>query len=81
MSAYPAMQAMVTPLRHKRTVYVSIQHDPGQSYSRAVIPKAKKEFKRWVSENIVFGELELVETRFANVSVLGRCISVFTFTY
>jgi hypothetical protein len=81
MSAFPAMQAFVTPVRHNRTVYVSIQHDPGQSYSRAVTPRAKKEFKAWVSENIMFGELELVKSSFASVSVLGRCISVFTFTY
>lgn len=81
MSNFPAMEAVVTPIRYKRTVYVSVIHDPGQSYSRAVTPRAKKEFKRWVSANIMFGDLVLVSSRHSTVSTLERCVSVFTFTY
>jgi prophage tail gpP-like protein len=84
MKKIPVMTATVNADTAHRTVTVVVEHADWQSFSRAVEPRAKKEFKRWVSENIVFGDL--LHTRSAlgwhDVrDVPGRCFSFMTFTY
>lgn len=54
---YPEMKTYVhADIRH-RLITVVVEHDPGQSFSRAVIPKGRKAFRRWISEKVMFGKL------------------------
>lgn len=52
---FPAMVTVVEADTTARTVTVEVTHDPAQSYTRAILPRANKDFKRWISENIMFG--------------------------
>lgn len=67
-----------------RTVTVIVEHADWQSFSRAILPRANKEFKRWIREHIVFGELVRTNVSLAWHDVLGakgRCITTATYTY
>lgn len=80
----PTMTATVNADTAHRTVTVVVEHADWQSFSRAVQPRATKEFYRWVSENIMFGDL--LHTRSSlgwhDVrDVSGRCLSFMTYTY
>lgn len=86
MAKTPAMIATVNADKKNRRVQVVIEHDHGQSFSRAVEPRGKKEFKKWLSENIVFG----LPVYKGQGTILGgpyirdskeRCLSVLCFTY
>lgn len=86
MSKLPAMTASINADTKNRRVQVVIEHDHAQSFARAVEPRGKKEFKRWLSENIVFGA-PVYEHK---TTILGgpyvrdskdRCVSVLSFRY
>lgn len=84
MSKTPAMIATVNANTARREIAVVVEHADFQSFSRAVLPKARKEFKRWVSENIMFGSLAETGANLGGPDVLGqprRCFSVVYFTY
>lgn len=81
MSKYPAMSVHVTPDRTRHIVWVSVFHDPNQNHTRAVDPRAKKEFKDWVSKNIMFGEMMLESVTYGQAIVLDRVVSRYKFTY
>lgn len=53
---YPEMKTHVHADIKHRIVTIVVEHDPGQSFSRAVIPKARKEYRRWLSTKIMFGK-------------------------
>jgi len=84
--ALPAMKSWTIENTKAREVQIVIEHDHGQSFSRAVKPRALKEFKKWTYEHIVFGDPMLMSAG----TILGgqyirdskeRCLSVFRFTY
>lgn len=80
----PTMTATVNADKAHRTVTVVVEHADWQSFSRAVQPRATKEFKRWVSEHVMFGDLLHTRSVFGwhdvrNTS--GRCLSFLTYTY
>lgn len=78
----PAMTATVQADTKARTVAVTVEHGIAQSYSRAVIPKAKKVFKRWASENIMFGDLRLVSCDWDSLPTVDkRAFSIIHFSY
>jgi hypothetical protein len=81
---YPEMTTHVHADISHRLITVIVEHDHGQSFSRAVIPKGRKAFRRWVSEHIMFGKLT------EHHHILGgqympndktRCISLIRFGY
>lgn len=74
----------VTEDTKNRLVTVTVEHDDWQSFSRAVIPRADKEVKRWVMENNVPHGLFRASTSLAHHTVRDdstRCISVFRYGY
>jgi len=78
------MTATVNADTAHRTVKVVVEHADWQSFSRAVQPRAKKEFKRWIYENVMFGDLMHTRSSLGWHDVRdtpGRCLSVMTFTY
>lgn len=78
------METTVTDDQKNRTVLVTVEHSSSQSFSRAVVPRAKKEFKAWVYEHVMFGQLRLVSDSLAWHTLRDqpeRCISHFVFTY
>lgn len=76
------METTVTADTANRRVIVTVEHEDWQSFSRAVIPRARKEFKGWVREHIMFGDLQEVGTSLGYHSTReGRCISFMTYTY
>ena len=84
MAKTPVMIATVNADTAHRTVTVVVEHADWQSFSRAVQPRAKKEFKRWVSEHVMFGDLLHTRSSLAWHDVRdvpGRCLSFMTFTY
>lgn len=84
MSKLPPMAATLNVNPTRREVAVVVEHDNWQSFSRAVLPKARREFKGWVSENIVFGSLAEVGSNLGGGQLRDqplRCVSVVYFTY
>lgn len=76
------LEATVNANKDRREVTVVVEHEDWQSYSRSVQPKAKKEFKRWISENIMFGSLAITDALYLDTTTHeGRSLSVFFFTY
>lgn len=78
------MEATINEDKKHRCITVVVEHENWQSFSRAVIPRAKKEFRRWVSENIMFGDLAHVASSLGGEYIRDsktRCISTLTFTY
>lgn len=53
--AFQKMVATVEKHPQNRAVRVMVEHDPYQSYSRAVKPRAFKELKEWAYENFISG--------------------------
>ncbi len=53
---YPEMQAFAHADVKHRVVTIVVEHDPGQSFRRAVIPKARKAYRRWLLDHIMFGK-------------------------
>lgn len=81
---HPRMETTVTDDQKNRTVLVTVEHSSWQSFSRAVEPRARKEFKRWVYEHVMFGELRQRSASLAWHTLRNqpeRCISHFVFTY
>lgn len=78
------MTATVNADTKRREIAVVVEHDHGQSFSRAVMPRARKEFKRWVSENIMFGDLAQTGADLGGAYIRDskvRCTSIIHFTY
>lgn len=76
------MVATVNADTAHRTVTVVVEHADWQSFSRAVLPRATKEFKAWVRDHIMFGDLRRHDASLAwNTTRDGRCISWVKFTY
>lgn len=78
------MVATVNADQANRTVSVVVEHEVWQSFSRAVAPRARKAFKRWIYESIMFGEPREIKASLAEWPVRdedGRWISVFHFEY
>jgi hypothetical protein len=78
------MVATVHADKKRREVAVVVEHGDWQSFSRAVLPRARKEFKQWVRENIVFGSLAQTAANLGGGALLTdprRCVSVVYFTY
>lgn len=83
-SRFPTMTATVNADTVHRTVSVVVEHADAQSFSRAVEPRAKEEFRRWIREHVVFAHMAYVAASLAWHDVRdtsGRCLSVMTFTY
>ena len=79
---YPVMTTHTHEDMRHRTIIIVVEHDPGQSFSRAVLPKARKAFRRWVAEHIVFGKLvEHGATLGYHDTPDGRTLSVVRFGY
>jgi hypothetical protein len=84
MSKIPTMVATVHANEQRREVAVVVEHEDWQSFSRAVEPRARKEFKRWAYEHVMFGQLAQVGASLGWHTVREqprRCISVIRFTY
>lgn len=82
MSKQQPMVVTVNEDKKNRKVAVVVEHADWQSFSRAVGPRARKEFKRWVSEHIVFGHLAETGQSLGWFTTLeGRCISIFHYSY
>lgn len=67
-----------------RTITVVVEHTVWQSFTRAVMPRARKEFRRWISENVVFADMRQTLADLGAEYVREdstRCISTVTFTY
>lgn len=78
----PRMEATVHADKSNRVVLVVVEHADYQSFTRSVVPKAKRVMKQWVSENIVFGLPYLSDGSLAwHTTPDGRCLSHFVFTY
>ena len=79
---YPEMTTHAHADIKHRVVTIVVEHDPAQSFSRAVIPKARKAFRRWVSTKIVFGHLqEYSHTLGGHDTPDGRTLTVCRFGY
>lgn len=84
MSKTPAIEATINADTKNRQIAVVVEHEDWQSFSRAVLPRARKEFKRWVSEHVMFGSLAEVSADLGGPAVRDnprRCFSVVRFTY
>lgn len=84
MAKIPAIEATVNADTAHRTVTVVVEHEIWQSFSRAVLPRGRKEFKRWVSEHIMFGDLREEAADLGGKYLRGtttRCLSTVTYTY
>jgi hypothetical protein len=84
MKNFPTMTATVHADTAHRTVTVVVEHAGAQRFSRAVLPRANKEFKRWISAHVMFGELRRVATSLAWHDVkdtTDRYLTTATFTY
>lgn len=76
------MKATVDADTKTRSVAVTVEHGLAQSYSRSVIPRAKKEFKAWISENVMFGDLRMTSCDWDSLPVVdNRAFSIIHFTY
>lgn len=81
------MVTTVTADTQNNLVSITVEHEDWQSFSRTVIPRANKEFKRWIQEtNPIRGSYDLyrASTSLAEHSVREdstRCISVFRYGY
>lgn len=79
---YPPMTTHVHADVKHRIVTVVVEHDQGQSFSKGVIPRARKDFRRWVMDHIVFGKLT-EQTHLLGVADTpdGRALSAVRFGY
>ena len=82
MAKTPVMETTVTANTKAREVIVTVEHEDWQSFSRAVTPRARKEFKSWLREHIVFGSPTETDRHFAwHTTPSGRCISRIHYSY
>lgn len=83
--AFPTMVSTATADTKSRTVAVTVEHDPAQSFSRSVKPRAFKEFKAWVSAHIMFGSPELLSVDYHDEDkswkTTGRTLTTYNFSY
>lgn len=83
--AFKTMTTETTADTKARTIAVTVEHDPRQSYRRAVRPAANKACKRWVSENIVFGRVTPDYIDYHDeeqtYNETGRCHTTFHYNY
>ena len=80
--AFKTMEATVKADKANRTVEIIVEHDIRQSYSRAVKPRAFKAYKRWASENIMFGKSELVAVNYDyGFAENGRPLAYYKISY
>lgn len=81
------MVTTVTADTKNNLVSITVEHEDWQSFSRAVIPRANKEFKQWLQDaRPIFSGHGLVRegTSLAEHSVReddSRCVSVFRYSY
>lgn len=84
-SRFAPMTAFINDDRKHRTITVVIEHDVFQSFSRAVVPRAHKEFKAWIYAHVMFGHLQQYVAADLGAGRLptnkDRCLSTMTFTY
>jgi hypothetical protein len=84
MAKAPAMTTHLNVDTAHRTITVVVEHTVWQSFSRAVMPRARRDFKRWIYENVMFGDLRQTVADLGGQYVRGdstRCFSTVTFTY
>lgn len=90
--AQKRMVATVNADPRNRIVQVVVEHAADQSFSKTVNPRAKKAFRRWISDNVMFAAPQLAWTdtiygagytrETEGVEILERrCLSVYKFTY
>lgn len=81
--AYKTMTTTTVADKSERTVSITVEHDPAQSYSRAVKPRAFKEFKNWTRENIMFGAPEFIGVDYNDKqsAKLDRVHTTYSFKY
>lgn len=82
MAKTPVMQTTVTANTNRREVIITVEHENWQSFARAITPKARREFRNWIRENVMFGDLREIDRSFAWFSTrAGRCISFIRYSY
>jgi hypothetical protein len=84
MNTRKPMVSTVNANTARREVAVVVEHADWQSFSRAVLPRARKEFRSWIYANVMFGDLCEVAANLGGGALRtdpNRCVSVVYFTY